>query len=163
MTPESEAGRLYDLFGASLYRYALIVLANREAAEDVIQQVFLSLLDRGVGHIDDEERYLRRAVRNACYSALRYQKVRGGPSVDTALVEVPAEAPALDEEVRMTLEAAICQLPPDQREVIHLHLFEGRTFKEAAELTGEPLSTVASRYRYAIEKMKGMLSTKSNQ
>jgi DNA-directed RNA polymerase specialized sigma24 family protein len=55
---EQEAGRLYDAFGASLYRYALMVLASREAAEDVIQQVFVALLERRTGAIGDEERYL---------------------------------------------------------------------------------------------------------
>jgi RNA polymerase sigma factor (sigma-70 family) len=78
MTPEHEAGRLYDAYGASLYRYALMILASREEAEDVIQQVFAALLDSGRRRIDDEERYLRRAVRNACYSALRHQKIRRG-------------------------------------------------------------------------------------
>jgi len=38
-SPDHEAGRLYDVFGASLYRYASMILASREAAEDVLQQV----------------------------------------------------------------------------------------------------------------------------
>jgi RNA polymerase sigma-70 factor, ECF subfamily len=158
MTPEHEAGRLYDAYGASLYRYALMILASREGAEDVIQQVFAALLDSRRRRIDDEERYLRRAVRNACYSALRHQKIRRGPAVDEALLEVAAEAAPVSEEDRIALAEAIRELPPDQREVIHLHIFEGRTFKDVAEMTGEPLNTIASRYRYALEKLKATLT-----
>jgi RNA polymerase sigma-70 factor, ECF subfamily len=158
MTPEHEAGRLYDAYGASLYRYALMILASREGAEEVIQQVFAALLDSGRRRIDDEERYLRRAVRNACYSALRHQKVRRGRTADDTLLEVAAEAPAVSEEDRIALAEAIRELPPDQREVIHLHIFEGRTFKDVAEMTGEPLNTIASRYRYALEKLKATLT-----
>jgi RNA polymerase sigma-70 factor, ECF subfamily len=158
MTPEHEAGRLYDAYGASLYRYAVMILASREGAEDVIQQVSAALLDARRRRIDDEERYLRRAVRNACYSALRHQKIRRGPAVDEALLEVAAEAAPVSEEDRIALAEAIRELPPDQREVIHLHIFEGRTFKDVAEMTGEPLNTIASRYRYALEKLKATLT-----
>ena len=55
---------------------------------------------------------------------------------------------------RLALDAAIRALPPEQREVIHLHVFEGLTFKEVALATGEPANTVASRYRYALEKLR---------
>ena len=155
MAPEHEAGRLYDAYGVSLYRYALMILGSREGAEDVIQQVFLALLDARRVRIDHEERYLRRAVRNACYSALRHRNIRMGPAIDETLLEF---SPAVSEEDRVALAAAIRQLPADQREVIHLHVFEGRTFKDVAEMTGDPLNTIASRYRYALEKLKAMLS-----
>src|SRR5688572_13419443 len=104
MPPETEAARLYDTFGASLFRYALMILANREAAEDVIQQVFLALLDRRAGRLEDEERFLRRSVRNACYSAIRHQKVRMGPPVDESLLEAAGQGPAISEDdlVRLT-------------------------------------------------------------
>ena len=160
MPPEGhEADRLYDSFGASLYRYALMILANREAAEDVLQQVFVALLDRGARHIENEEHYLRRAVRNGCYSVLRHEKVRGTAPVDEALLEaIAADRAGVSEEDRLTLAGAIRALPADQREVLHLHVFEGRTFKDVAEITGETLNTVASRYRYALDKLKAMLT-----
>lgn len=158
MAPDHEAGRLYDAYGVSLYRYALMILASPEKAEDVIQQVFTSLLGRRHRRINDEEHYLRRAVRNACYSELRHQKVRRGPVIDERLLEIPAEGPAVSEEDRIALSAAIRQLPPAQREVIHLHVFEGRTFKAIAEITGESLHTIASRYRYALDKLKATLT-----
>ena len=160
-----EVARLYDTFGASLYRYALMILADREAAEDVIQQVFVALLEGGTRRIRDEERYLRQAVRNGCYSALRYLKVRtaaGLTPIDEVLLETIADTAApVSPETRLALERVLRDLSPDQREVLHLHAFEGRTFREIAESTGDPLNTIASRYRYALEKLRTSLMERS--
>jgi RNA polymerase sigma-70 factor (ECF subfamily) len=57
---------------------------------------------------------------------------------------------------RLALEKALRALPPEQREVIHLKVFEGHSFHEIAELTGESINTGASRYRYAMEKLRAM-------
>jgi RNA polymerase sigma-70 factor, ECF subfamily len=159
MGREDEAGRLYDEFGASLFRYALMILTDREAAEDAVHHVFVGLL-RESSRLDNPEHYLRRAVRNACYSALRGRTVarRRADSTSGALLEsLPGETP-VSEEIRLALEAAVRDLPTDQREVLHLHAFEGRTFREIAELTSAPANTVASRYRYAIERLRTTLT-----
>jgi DNA-directed RNA polymerase specialized sigma24 family protein len=90
--PEDEAARLYDALGTSLYRYAVMLLADREAAEDVIQQVFAAVIGRGLGRVEDPERYLRRSVRNACYSMLQQRsgpRILSGASADQLLETVP--------------------------------------------------------------------------
>jgi RNA polymerase sigma-70 factor (ECF subfamily) len=155
-------GRLYDRFGPALYRYALMILARHDAAEDVVQQVFVGLI-RGAPRLDEPERYLRRAVRNACYSRLRAPGSRlvdavggSGPPL-LELVPDPAVAGPGPED-RIALDAAIAELPPEQREVLHLHVFEGMTFKEVGEATGESANTAASRYRYALERLRTSLS-----
>ena len=149
--PRAEVGRLYDQHGAGLYRYALMILADAAAAEDALHEVFAKLLMQRTS-ISDELRYLRRAVRNECYSALR----RRSRSAKRPLLE--AVGPDDRAEQRLALESAICELPADQREVLHLHSFEGMTFQEIAELVGESINTVASRYRYAVSKLRQMLT-----
>jgi RNA polymerase sigma-70 factor (ECF subfamily) len=79
-------------------------------------------------------------------------RARVAERADAPLLE-PVAADARPED-RMSLEAAIRGLPIDQREVIHLHVFEGRTFQEVADLTGKSINTIASRYRYALEKLR---------
>jgi RNA polymerase sigma-70 factor, ECF subfamily len=155
---KDEVGRLYDQFGAALYRYALMMLGRHDAAEDAVHQVFLGVL-RGPARLQEPEHYLRRAVRNACYTRLRSTgpaRVDASAHASRPLLElVPDQGPGQPgREDRLALEAAITRLPPEQREVLHLHVFEGMTFKEVAEATGDPPNTVASRYRYAIEKLK---------
>jgi RNA polymerase sigma-70 factor (ECF subfamily) len=56
------------------------------------------------------------------------------------------------------IERALCQLPPERREVVHLKIFEGMTFQDIADLCDESINTVASRYRYAIEKMRALMN-----
>ena len=148
-----EAARLYDAYGSDLYRYAVMLLANREAAEDVIQQVFLAIVGGGAT-IHDEERYLRRAVRNGCYSVLRGRRLTN----DDGILEAAAGAQPITPEDRIALSTALSGLPAEQREVVHLHVYEGRTLKEVAELTDESPNTVASRYRYALEKLRSTLT-----
>jgi RNA polymerase sigma-70 factor (ECF subfamily) len=149
--PRAEVGRLYDQYGAALYRYALMILADTAAAEDAIQQVFTALLSHH-RRLEREERYLRRAVRNECYSQLRGRRRNAG---DAPLLEFTA--PDVPPSDRMAIERGLRDLPPEQREILHLHVFEGRTFQEIADLTGDSINTCASRYRYALAKLKQLL------
>ena len=59
------------------------------------------------------------------------------------------------------MEQALQQLPAEQREVVHLKVWEGMTFQEIADVTGEGLNTAASRYRYTLEKLRAILTEKS--
>lgn len=149
-------GRLYDRFSGILYRYALMILADPAGAADAVQQVFVALLGGTGGAMDDEERYLRGAVRNACYSTLRQRRPNVSSASDTPLLEAVAARDQLDE--RIAIEQAMRALPAEQREVVHLKVFEGWTFQEIADVSGESINTVASRYRYAMDKMREQLS-----
>jgi len=149
-------GRLYDRFAPALYRYAVMVLADPAAASDVVQQVFVALLRRRRDEVADDERYLRRAVRNECFSALRRRQREA--SREAPLLE--PIAPFENVDVRLTIERVLRALSPEQREVVHLKVYEAMTFQEIADLTGEPLNTVASRYRYALDKLRARLEAK---
>src|ERR1051325_10825004 len=109
---------LYDRLGASLYRYALMILAEPSAAADVVQHVFVGLLQQRAA-IASEERYLRRAVRNECYSTLRRRRHDLCRGDEAALLE-PVAVGGVEPEERLTLERAIRGLPAEQREVLHL-------------------------------------------
>ncbi len=151
-------GRLYDRFSGVLYRYALMILADPAGAADAVQQVFVALLGGAGSAMDDEERYLRGAVRNACYSTLRQRRPNVLSASDAPLLEAVADRERPDRsDERIAIEQAMRALPAEQREVIHLKVFEGWTFQEIANVSGESINTVASRYRYAIDKMREQL------
>jgi RNA polymerase sigma-70 factor (ECF subfamily) len=152
-------GRAYDCHGAGLYRYALMLLMDPAAAADVVQQVFLALVRRPPA-LDNDVHYLRRAVRNEAYSLLRRRRRRPEGTADVHMLEaIPATDDRPDD--RLALEQALKTLPADQREVVHLKAFEGMTFQEIADATGESINTVTSRYRYALHKMRGTLGARS--
>ena len=149
----SLVGRLYDTYGASLYRYAVLLLADPVAAEDAVHQVFATILRRPP-RFEDEAHYLRRAVRNECYSHLR-RRNRQSEVLAGVLIEPLVEGVAPDE--RIALERAIRELSPEQREVVYWHVYEGMTFQEIADAAEESINTVAARYRYALVKLRQTL------
>jgi RNA polymerase sigma-70 factor (ECF subfamily) len=145
-------GDLYDRIAGALYRYALMVLVDPEAASDVVQQVFAALLRQKHHEIANAEHYLRRAVRNECFTLLRRRQRDPAATNESVLLE--PIAPFDDVDVRLAIEQGLRVLSPEQREVVHLKVYEGMTFQEIASLIGEPLNTVASRYRYALSKLR---------
>ena len=62
-----------------------------------------------------------------------------------------------DEGFRIALSDALGELPPDQRTVVHLRLWEHLKFEEIADLLGISLNTAASRYRYGLDKLRERL------
>jgi len=148
---------LYDEHGGPLFRYALMLLADRTAAEDVLQQAFAAVAAvraRGVS-ISSPANYLRSTVRNECYTALR-RRNRDAVRLAAAghqLLDVRA-GQVVDPGDRLALSRGIAELPNEQREVIHLKVFEGRTFAEIGRMLGVSQNTAASRYRYAIEHLR---------
>ena len=72
----------------------------------------------------------------------------------------PAAADASTEE-QMLAESALRTLPPEQREVVYLKVYEGLTFQEIGERCGVSLNTAASRYRYAIEALRRVFDAES--
>jgi len=160
--PRVRVGRLYDAHGASLYRYAVMLLADTAAAEDAVHQVFAALLRPSAAErIDDAAHYLRRAVRNECFSMLRRYRSRAETNGAAPLLEsIAAEPAGATPDERLTLERALRSLPPEQREVVHLHLFEGLTFQEIADAAHESINTIASRHRYALARLREVLGSR---
>ena len=150
---------LYDRFAGTLFRHAAMILADRAAAADVVHTVFLRLAKAGSGGDVESLAYLRRAVRNECYSVMRTRRREIVVAVAAPLLESVQAADDRPAE-RLALEQALQQLPAEQREVVHLKVWEGMTFQEIADLTGESLNTAASRYRYAVEHLRNVLSEK---
>jgi DNA-directed RNA polymerase specialized sigma24 family protein len=123
MTPSPEdcadpVGLAYDRYAPGLFRYALVLLGDEAAAADAVHQVFAAWL-RQRQSIDNDAHYLRRAVRNECYSALRRRQREA--SHDGPLLEAIDRA-AADTEQQVAIERALRALPAEQREVVHFKL-----------------------------------------
>jgi RNA polymerase sigma-70 factor (ECF subfamily) len=155
LTDDFLAG-LYEAYGARLYRYAVLLLADRTVAEDVVQEAFVRLVTamRGRSGVEATFAYLATIVRNECYTALRKRRRR---AEDQAPI-LERAAPDATEEERMILEAALRALPVEQREVVYLRVHEGLTFQEIADRCAVSINTVASRYRYATAALRRALA-----
>jgi RNA polymerase sigma-70 factor (ECF subfamily) len=69
----------------------------------------------------------------------------------------PVDRASGNPELRAAIDEALRKLPADQREVVHLKVFVGLTFQEIADVAGESINTIASRYRYAMDKLRTSL------
>jgi RNA polymerase sigma-70 factor (ECF subfamily) len=149
---------LYDRFGRPLFRVAWTLLRSRQDAEDAVQDVFLGLIQSRValGRIENLRAYLFGTLRHAATRlAARQQSGPGRPLPDgqPAVGDPPR---TLDAELSDWLDRALAALPREQREVLTLKIDGELTFEEVAAVLGISLGTAASRYRYAVEKLRGL-------
>jgi len=116
-----------------------------------VHGVFQRLLAGHVGPLEYATGYLYRAVRNAALNARR------NGTRDASLDEPCFVHREGNREAALALQRALSELPEEQRAVVVMRIWDGLTLQEAAEATGVPLNTAASRYRYAIEKLRERL------
>jgi len=136
-----------------LLAYAVSILSDRSVSEDVLHQVFTKLLQGPVGINGTPVHYLYRAIRN---TALNYRR-NHAREVELTNDDRWLESPPGMEAIGLALEAALRELPDEQREVIVLRVWGQMTFEEAAAALDISPNTAASRYRYGLAKLKERL------
>ncbi len=160
----SEAlSRIYEKYKSDLFSLANSLLHDLNTAEDVVHDVFVSFVKSAdefqlTGSLKG---YLLTCVANLSRDRVRARKRTpiGINKTDMAIPDykVPSHALISTEELHQ-LREAIAKVPYEQREVIILHLQGKRTFRQIAESQGIAVSTVQSRYRYGLEKLRSFLN-----
>jgi RNA polymerase sigma-70 factor (ECF subfamily) len=158
---------VYERHADSAYALAYRMCGRKGAAEDVVQEAFVSLW-RASARYDRERGSLRTfllgIVHNRSIDALRRATVdeRGRAPVE-GVPETVASADRTEAEVARRDEArgvraALRTLPADQARVIELAYFGGFSQSEIASMLGAPLGTVKGRMRLALEKLRTELT-----
>jgi RNA polymerase sigma factor (sigma-70 family) len=164
---EGALNEIYDQFSSFVYGLALRVIGDARAAEDVSQDVFITIWERpgafdpdrgslrtwlgtlahrrSVDHVRREEARRRRAIKDAARP------------VSTPDVEEMALALVTAERVR----AALDTLPDEQRRAIQLAYFGGKTYRQVAEVLGIPEGTAKSRLRLGLRRIADVLETET--
>jgi RNA polymerase sigma-70 factor, ECF subfamily len=150
---QDEIRRLYDLHGAALMLYARAFAPDAAAAEDLVHAVFVKLLRVRPLITGTAPAYLYRAVKNAALNARRdHSREAPLPGQETWLTHRGG-----DRDSAIALQSALAELPIEQRESVIMRIWSGMTLEEIAEAVGVPLNTAASRYRYALAKLRERL------
>jgi RNA polymerase sigma-70 factor (sigma-E family) len=144
---------LYQAHALGLVRLGVVMLGDRAAAEDVVQEAFCGLF-RGWSRLADPAKalpYVRSAVLNGCRSALRQQRRRHGRLVPGAVPTADSAETAvlLDEEHRQVL-AALHRLPARQREALVLRFYLELAEPDIAACMGISPGTVKSTTSRAL-------------
>jgi RNA polymerase sigma-70 factor (sigma-E family) len=153
---------LYEGHGVGLIRLAVVILGDRIAAEDVVQDAFLGLY-RHWDRLADQAKaltYARSAVLNRCRNTLRQRQrdIRR----DTTLVTVEsAETTVLVGEEHQRVLAAIRALPDRQREALVLRFYLDLSLGETAQSMGISQGTVKSATSRAVAALARMLGEES--
>ena len=131
------------------------MLHDAAAAEDAVQDVFVELVRRRdrLARVRDLDAYVFAMLRNAVSRQKKRQR--------SELNHLRQLSPAIDDgqspRSSPDLESALKSLPPEQREIITLKVDGGLTFAQIAEVLNLSPNTAASRYRYALEKLRKAL------
>jgi RNA polymerase sigma-70 factor (ECF subfamily) len=154
---------LYDAHAPALFRFLIRLTGDEAAVKDILQEIFIRLarepdLLRGVAA---PRSYLFRMAHRLAIDHARREETRvryaerAGEEKEIAAPPVISESDAAWRRER--LAGALATLPPDQRAVVLLKVWEGLTFAEIGETLEISPDTAASRYRYALNKLRDAL------
>jgi RNA polymerase sigma-70 factor, ECF subfamily len=160
--------RLIEQYQHRLLRYLVYLSGNRELAEDLFQETWIRVLERG--HQYDGQRefstWLYAVARNLTIDYLRKKR----PLSLDGLMEDEDHAPLEPADTRLTawdlvqqheqaerIGRALVGIPAQYREVIVLRFQDGLALEEIAAVTGAPLGTVKSRLYRALNMLMGPL------
>lgn len=151
--------RTYTERRQGLFTLALSITRSADLAEDAVQTAFARLCS-GLGQpIDDLTAYVFTAVRNAAIDLTRSRRFEPLPTVSLFSNEAMPDEVAASEELHDLTAWHIDQLPAEQREVLVMRIHGALSFRQIAEVLGEPLPTVASRYRRVVESLRERLGS----
>jgi RNA polymerase sigma-70 factor, ECF subfamily len=134
-------GKIYEVYGDKVFRYAFRMLGNRSDAEDATAETFLRVLRRSQELRADGafRTWLFRIARNLCIDKMRQHK----------LLELPADAHYTGTEeratLRVTVQQALSDLPTEYREPLMLCDLEDMSAKEAADVLAISVPALKSR------------------
>ena len=158
---------LYDRYGRAAYSLARRILTEETLAQDVVQEVFLSLwrdarrFDAGRGTVAT---YLLSMTHHRAVDVVRREEnLRRWRTSDEGLELAPDPKARVEDEVeaserRAEVRAALKDLPDPQRQALLLAYFGGYTQREVSALVGVPLGTVKTRMAAGLRKMREALS-----
>ena len=150
---------MWDRYASDLFAYLLVILCSRHDAEDVLQTVFVRIVQKRhrLAKARNLDGYVFQIARNEASSFIsRRKRERKVECLDESWLMLPEGHKELN-DLAEELRAVLARLPQQQREVIVMKIYRQKTFLEISRLLGLSQNTVASRYRYCMENLRTLL------
>src|ERR671933_1968275 len=161
---EQALAELYDRFGRTAYGLALRILRDRALAEDAVQEAFLTAWRRADTFMPERAKastWLLTLVHRRAVDVVRREERRRSEPIETAGEK--ASDRAVEEDVwlryeRERVQAALRQLPDQQREALELAYYGGFSQSELAERLGQPIGENKSRIFSGLSRLRELLA-----
>jgi RNA polymerase sigma-70 factor, ECF subfamily len=165
---EEALAQLYERYHRVVFSLALAIVDDRATAEEITLDVFVRVWQKAGTYRADQAKvstWLTHIARHHAIDVLRYQMARPDHHAlnwdDISLKGKsfqgdPQESAELSLR-RKRVHAALAQLPADQKQALMLAYFGGYTQRQIAEALKQPLGTIKTRLRLALQKLRGIL------
>lgn len=159
---EAAMAEIYTRYGGPVFALATRILGDRQLAEDVAQEVFVSIWQNPAA-FDPTRGKLRTVLmtktHGKCVDVIRSRNARSGRESKVADDRSRPEADSIDHELTAITEAelvrrAVDGLPADERTVLQLAYFGANTYREVAAILALPEGTVKTRMRSALKRLR---------
>jgi len=159
-------GVLYDRFGRLAFRLAYRILRDRALAEDAVQEAFLAVWRSADAYKRERAKpstWILTVVHRRAVDLVRREQIRRGEPLEVAPEPSvgPADEDAVLRDRRAAVQAALTELPGDQRQALELAYYGGLTQSELAERLGVPLGTVKSRMFAGLDRLRELLAAET--
>lgn len=164
---EAAYRELFDRYYKPLLQFATAFTKSKEAAEEAVSDVFISIWERRrqLDDIDNLKVYLYVSARNAALKYLLKQQKQTSVALDDLVMEPESPAPdpeqvLLTAEMAAQVQRAIQQLPPRCKLVFKLIREDGLRYKEVAQILNISVKTIDNQLAIALQKIGASLKMK---
>ena len=166
---EQALAQLYDRYHRLIFSLALAIVNDRATAEEITLDVFMRVWQKAGTYRAEQAKvstWLTYIARHHAIDVLRRRAARVDHSAihweeSTSHVESSEPDPQESAELslrRERIRAALAKLPPEQKQALILAYFDGYTQSQIAKLLAQPLGTIKTRLRLAMQKLREFLS-----
>lgn len=161
---------IVERYKDGLVRYIYNIVGVKDDTDDIIQETFMRLIimikDKRYNESGRLSNLLFTMARNLAFDYLKKGKEEAittdDGSIDavansTKYAELSTEAVIIANQTNIDLRNLIEKLPESQRKVVEMRIFEERSFREIAQLTGVSVNTALGRMHYALVNLRKMI------
>ncbi|MDL2308825.1 sigma-70 family RNA polymerase sigma factor [Bacteroidales bacterium OttesenSCG-928-B11] len=170
---ESALKSLISRHQKKVFSYIMLSVKNRELAEDIFQDTFIKVINTlKSGNYKEEGKFVQWVMRIANNLKIdHYRKVQRMPAYETSGdfdifdllygTDPSVEQKIITEQIYNDLKGLIKFLPPEQREVLEMRIYDDISFKDIAATTDVSINTALGRMRYALINLRKLIKEKN--
>lgn len=151
--------QLYDQTSGAVFGLAMSIVANKTDAEDVVQNTFISIYEKIQSYEPQGKAmaWIFTIARNHAYMILRNKQKHAHVDLDE-VYDIKTDDTVIEDAVKKDITTLLLEeLHEDERQIVVMHAMSNVKHKDIAEIMGIPISTVLSKYRRSLQKLRTIM------